>query len=43
MKNVKCQDCGKKNYSGQVYCEKCSGNLYRQQIEEVVLKYYYMF
>ena len=25
-----CRDCGNDNRSGRVYCEKCSGELYKQ-------------
>lgn len=27
-KNVKCNICGSQNWSGTLYCEKCSGDLY---------------
>ena len=44
MKNVICKDCGEKNYSGSVYCTKCSGNVYKQELEDKINEYiiYYL-
>ena len=33
-KNVRCSVCGSHNWSGALYCEKCSGNLYHNHSEE---------
>lgn len=33
-KNVKCSVCGSYNWSGALYCEKCSGDLYHNQHDE---------
>ncbi|WP_167935742.1 hypothetical protein [Halothermothrix orenii] len=33
-KKVKCPVCGTHNWSGNEYCEKCSGALYRDRIVE---------
>ncbi|ADO77775.1 hypothetical protein [Halanaerobium praevalens] len=30
-KNVECKFCGSKNWSGELYCEKCSGDLFHNQ------------
>lgn len=36
---MKCKDCGKKNYPGKVYCEKCSGELYNRAINGLMMFY----
>ncbi|SFL90507.1 hypothetical protein [Halanaerobium salsuginis] len=33
-KNVQCEVCGSKNWSGALYCEKCSGDLYHNHSED---------
>lgn len=33
-KNVKCSMCGSQNWSGTLYCEKCSGDLYHNHNKE---------
>ena len=33
-KNVECKICGTRNWSGEIYCEKCSGALYHNHNQE---------
>lgn len=33
-KNLKCEVCGTRNWSGALYCEKCSGDLYHNHQKE---------
>ena len=33
-KNVKCNICGSQNWSGALYCEKCSGDLYHNHNDQ---------
>lgn len=35
-KNVKCNACGSHNWSGALYCEKCSGSLYHNHNDEKI-------
>ncbi len=35
-KNVKCNACGSQNWSGALYCEKCSGDLYHNHNDEKI-------
>lgn len=37
-KNVKCDVCGSQNWSGALYCEKCSGDLYHNHNDEKLEK-----
>ncbi|MFW6015293.1 MAG: hypothetical protein ACOCRK_02585 [bacterium] len=39
MKNVICSDCGQKNFSANLYCEKCSGSIYKDYLENIYLEY----
>jgi DNA-directed RNA polymerase subunit RPC12/RpoP len=31
-----CRDCGNDNRSGRVYCEKCSGRLFRKHLDDMM-------
>lgn len=33
-KKVQCNVCGSQNWSGALYCEKCSGDLYHNHNDE---------
>lgn len=42
MKNIKCKDCGQKNFSSALYCEKCGAEIYKDYIEDKVLRLYFL-